>query len=263
MTHSFLAYIDEAGDDGLAKYREPGKHGGSSHWLILSACIIRKTNSLEAVSWRNEILSKTQREGKDLHFVNLNHGQRVVAAQCLSEKPIRITNVLAAKKPIPDGIYGAKNQLYFYMTKYLIERISWLCRDLRPRVPEGNGQVAITFSRRGGMSYNDFRDYLLKLKENKIEDVRIHWPVIDINAVYAQDHSRIAALQLADVAASAASSAVEYDRYGNCEDRYLKSLKPITYNNNGKFLGYGIKFVPKHQDCGLCKQQSRVLDEFK
>jgi len=131
MTHSFLAYIDEAGDDGLAKYREPGKNGGASHWLILSACIIRKTNSLEAVAWRNEILEKTQKDGRELHFVNLNHGQRVAAARCLSEKPVRITSVLAAKKPIPDGIYTEKNQLYFYMTRYLIERISWLCRDMR------------------------------------------------------------------------------------------------------------------------------------
>ena len=106
---------------------------------------IRKSNSLEAVGWRNEILGKAQKGGKELHFVNLNHGQRVVAAQCLSEKPVRITSVLAAKKHIHGGLYTDKNQLYFYMARYLVERISWLCRDMRPRVPEGNGQVGIVF----------------------------------------------------------------------------------------------------------------------
>lgn len=257
MTHSFLAFIDESGDDGLGKYREPGKSGGASHWLVLSACIIRKSNSLEAVGWRNEIL-----RGKELHFVNLNHGQRVVAAQCLSEKPVRITSVLAAKKHIRGELYTDKNQLYFYMARYLVERISWLCRDMRPRVPEGNGQVGIVFSRRGGMSYSDFKNYLLKLKNNQNSNVRIHWPVIDIDAVEAQDHSRMAALQLADIAASAFSSAVEYDRYGNCENRYAAVLKPITYKHKGAFIGYGLKFVPNDEDCGLCPKQSRILAEF-
>ena len=153
MPHSFLAFIDEAGDDGFAKCREPGKNGGSSHWLVLSACIIRKTNSLEATIWRDEILQKIQKDRRYLHFKDLDHSKRVVAAQCLSEKPVRITSVLASKRFITGDIYKKKNQLYFYMARYLIERVSWLCHDLRSRVPEGNGQVAIIFSRRGGMSY--------------------------------------------------------------------------------------------------------------
>lgn len=82
------------------------------------------------------------------HFAKLNHNQRVVAAQTIAGKPLRAMSVLAAKRPIHRDIFTEKNQLYFYMTRYLIERLSWLCRDLRPRVPEGNGQVAITGLRR-------------------------------------------------------------------------------------------------------------------
>jgi hypothetical protein len=42
MPHSFLAFIDESGDDGFGNYREPGKSGGASHWLVLSAGHLQK-----------------------------------------------------------------------------------------------------------------------------------------------------------------------------------------------------------------------------
>ena len=160
-------------------------------------------------------------------------------------------------------MYVEKNQLYFYMTRYLIERLSWLCRDLRPSVPEGDGRVAITFSRRGGMSYDDFRNYLRKLKADTSGDVRIHWPVIDIDAVDAQDHSRNASLQLVDAIASSFAAGVEPDRYGNCEPRYAELLKPVTYHRGSNYLSYGVKIVPKHEDCSLNQQQMNFIEIFK
>ena len=158
MAHTFVAFIDESGDDGLKKFRVPGSRGGASTWLVISACVYRAQYSLEAVKWRDEILGRMpEKKKRELHFKDLSHQQRVVAAQVLGSKPIRTVSVLAAKKPIPQGIYDQKNQLYFYLTRYLLERVSWLCRDMRRRAPEGDGRVAITFSRRGGMSYGDFR----------------------------------------------------------------------------------------------------------
>src|SRR5690606_12124186 len=143
---------------------------------------------------------------RELHFANLNHGQKLDAVQTLAVKPVRAISVISCTDKIPEGVYSKKNQLYFYLCRYLIERVSWLCRDMRPGVPEGNGQVAIMFSRRGGMNYNDFRDYLTRLKNKGREGSSIHWPVIDISAVDAQDHSRNASLQLADIVASSISS---------------------------------------------------------
>lgn len=262
--HSFIAFIDESGDDGLSKFREPGGNGGASSWLVISACVFRKTNSLEAIRWRDEISNKfTEKQKRTLHFLNLNHNQKVVAAQVIGSKPLRVLSVMAAKRPIPAGMYAAKNQLYFYMTRYLIERLSWLCRDLRPNVPEGDGRVAITFSRRGGMSYDNFREYLRKLKLDSKGDVRIHWPVIDIEAVDAQDHSRSASLQLVDAVASSFAAGLEPDRYGNIETRYAELLKPVTYNLRNNYLSYGVKIVPRHEDCFLSPQQQKFIDVFK
>lgn len=264
MTHTYFAFIDESGDEGLDKpFRGIGDEGGPSNWLVISACLFRKTHSLDAVDWRDEALSKMPKQKRQLHFAKMNHGQKLATVQTLATKPLRSLSVIAAKQPIPEGIYTGKNQLYFYMTRYLIERLSWLCRDHRPHAREGDGRVAITFSRRGGMQYDAFRAYLEHLKNDTSGDVNIHWPVIDIDAVTAADHSRSASLQLADVIASAFAAGFEPDRYGNCEPRYAETLKPVTYNRGKNFLSYGVKLVPKPEDCGLNAQQIKMLEIWK
>ena len=265
MTHSYLAFIDESGDDGLDKFREPGGRGGSSSWLNnLSLPIPAGAWPRRGCLARDEISGKMpEKKSRSLHFTELNHNQKVVAAQTIASKPLRAMSVLAAKRPIPKGIYTDKNQLYFYLTRYLIERLSWLCRDLRPRVPEGDGRVAITFSRRGGMSYDAFREYLRRLKASNDQEVKIHWPVIDIDGVDAKDHSSSASLQLADAIASSFAAAVEPNSYGNCELRYAEILKPVTYQRKGNFLSYGVKVVPKPDDCGLNDEQKRLIELFK
>lgn len=262
MASTFLAFIDESGDDGLVKFREPLGRGGASHWLIISACVVRQIWGLEIVSWRNEITSRVfsrKQQKPHLHFADLDHPQRVVAANVLASKPVRVTHILAAKKPIPDGIYTRKNQLYFYITRYLIERISWLCRDYRHKAPEGDGRVAITFSRRGGMSAEDFAGYLRRLQTQETE---IHWPVINLDAITAADHSTSASLQFADIAASAIAAGVDPDFYGNCESRYAEIIKPVTYQRRGNYLSYGLKAVPPHQKCGLSDEQHRLFQLF-
>ena len=260
MSHSFLAFIDESGDDGLAKFRQAGAEGGSSHWLVLSALVMRQSNSLAAVRWRNEIRSRLEQKPKDLHFVGWNHSQRVEAARCLSQLPVRLVSVMVYKKHVSAETFSGKNQLYFFMARFLVEQLSWLCRDFRRQVPEGNGQLAITFSQRGGMSYPDCRDYLERLKN---EETKIHWPVIDVAAVDALAHSRSASLQLADVATSSFAAAMEPDRYGNCELRYALSLKPVTYSRAEQYLGYGVKIFPHEETCALTPQQISFLDVFK
>lgn len=265
MAASFLAFIDESGDDGLSgNYRQPGRRGGSTQWLIISATIVRQERSKSLVGWRDEILAQMpDKKNRNLHFAQLNHGQKLAAVRILSQKPLRIVSVLAAKPPIPEGTYPDKNQLYFYMTRYLVERVSWLCRDYRRYAPEGDGTVAITFSRRGGMSYPAFRDYLTRLRGDASGTVRVHWPAIDISAVDAQDHSRLAGLQIADVGASAMAAIVEPDFYGNYEPRYGRTLKPVVYNRNRNYLSYGLKVVPRSDQCGLNDEQASNLAEWE
>ncbi len=248
MSHSYIAYIDESGDDGLnTRFRQPSGDGGASHWLVLGATVWRISRDLDMVRCAKQIASQlpTRKQVKPLHFADLDHSQRVMAINTLtSAQKFRVCAVCAYKPIIPAGTYTEKNQLYHYMARYLVERISWLCRDLRPQVPEGDGSVKIIFSRRGGMNYGDFRAYLGRLKQKDDPEIKIHWPVIDIQGVEALDHGTRFGLQLADLAVSGLRAAIEYDRYGNLEPRFATMLKPAVYCRNNNYLSYGAKLVP-------------------
>ena len=264
MAHSFIAYIDESGDDGLSgRFRVPGKHGGSSHWLTIGAVVWRFSRDLDATGWAREILAQMPtRQRQVLHFKDLDHAQRIMAINGICARPMRMACVIANKPVIPEGTYGGKNQFYHHMSRFLIERISWLCRDMRPSVPEGDGRVKITFARRGGMSTDDFKNYLLRLRGADDPDIQIHWPVIDIDGIIARDQPSRYGLQLADLAVSGLTWALEPDHYGNCEPRFARALKPIVYNRNANYMSYGTKMMPPARQLFLTEQQRSFLDIY-
>lgn len=267
MAHSFIAYIDEAGDDGLApdKYRVPGRGGGSSHWLSIGATVWRQSRDLDAVQWAKAIKDQlpAQKRKKPLHFKDLDHPQRVMAIGGLCSRPMRVILVLANKPVIPEDAYTKPHQLYHYMCRYLLERVSWLCRDMRRTVPEGDGRVKIVFSRRRAMNYDDFQAYIQRLKDANDPDIRIHWPVIDIAAIEAQDHGSRFGLQIADLVTSGITAALEPDYYGNVEARFARMLKPIVYNRTNNYLSYGAKLVPLADQIPLSDQQNEFVEIFK
>ncbi|MCY1126908.1 DUF3800 domain-containing protein [Frigidibacter sp. RF13] len=263
MSHSYIVYIDESGDDGLAKFRNPGASGGASHWLVIGACIVRASRDLELVTLRDSIKSECapQKQGRSIHFKDFNHNQKRRAAQIISGKPVRFAVVAGLKTAPEASVFAAKNQLYFYLTRYLIERVSWLCRDLRPLVREGDGRAKIIFSRRGGLSYDGFKEYLRRLRDSP--ETSVHWPTIDIEAVEAQDHSRKAGLQIADCGVSAVAAALEKDVYGNVEGTYIRELAGNIYNRNGNYLSYGLKLLPNIEKAHLDPAQTEILLRFR
>lgn len=263
MTHSFNVYIDESGDDGLSNFRQPGAGGGASHWLAIGACIVRSSRDLELVALRDKIKNecRPKTKGRAIHFKDMNHNQKKRSCQIISGEPLRFSVVLGLKNTEAAEKFVEKNQLYFYLTRYLIERVSWLCRDYRKTVKEGDGRAKLIFSRRGGLNYDAFKRYLEHLRTNV--ETEIHWPTIDIASVDAQDHSRRAGLQLADIGTSAVAAAIEHDKYGNVEDAYINEIRPNIYNRGGNYLSYGLKFLPKLQQAKLSEAQSRALGNFK
>lgn len=258
MSHTFVAYIDESGDDGLRKLRDRN-HGGSSRWLALSCCVVRRANDLQLISVRNSILSEIQRtKTRHLHFADLNHHQRLAACRILAQAPVRLINVLSNKSTVPQlhAFRTDKSKLYWYLGRYLIERISWLCDDAAVEEPK---RVKIVFSNRSGLSYEEFREYMTVLKTQC--DTQIRWHVIDIDAIESRPHTQLAGLQLADCGASAFYAAVEPTRYGDYEPRYAEMLKPVTYRRRRNFLSYGVKIVPNVSV--LNQHQQRLLDIFR
>lgn len=247
MKSSFVAYVDESGDEGFV-FNADGT--GSSRWFVVSAAVIRQTNDLQMVSCLKEVRAVLNKEPKTpLHFVDLKHEQRVPYIRRVGELPIRTVNVLVYKPLIsePEKFQNMKYLLYRYATRLLLERVSWLCRDHR-KPEEGDGFCEVIFSNRSNMSYDDIRDYLrllLKQSEANPSQVQIDHTVIDPDRIRAVEHSKLAGLQVADAVASGFHFALKVNRYGETETGYLPHLKKTIYRHKAVPLGYGLKFWPE------------------
>jgi hypothetical protein len=242
MSSSFVAYVDESGDEGFT-FRPDGS--GSSRWLVVSALVLRKTNDLQVVQAAREARTLLNKPDKyALHFRNLKHEQRVPIARLIGQMSVRTVSVLVHKPSIaePEVFQQRAYALYRYASRLLLERVSWLCRDNR-KTGEGNGKVELIFSNRSAMSYEDLCGYLCELRNDRDgREVRMDWDVIDPTLVKAINHDQLAGLQLADAVATSAYYAVNPNLYGDVEDRYLRLLAPTIYRREGQVEGYGMKF---------------------
>lgn len=247
MKPSFVAYIDESGDEGFV-FNEDGT--GSSRWFVLSAVVIRQINDLRMVSCLNEVRGVLMKPPKaPLHFADMKHEQRVPYIRRVGDLPIRTVSVLVYKPLIaePETFQNTKYLLYRYATRLLLERVSWLCRDQR-RPAEGDGFAEIIFSNRSNMSYGEIRGYLRLLlgqAEDDPQKVQIDRTVIDPERIRAVEHSILAGLQVADAVASGFHFALKVNRYGETEPSYLPHLKKTIYRHREVALGYGLKVWPE------------------
>lgn len=240
-SHEFVAYIDESGDDGLKKYRAIGNSGGASRWLVLGCCLVRTSNDMGLIQHRDRIAALiNQTQQRDIHFRMLKHPQKRIVSHELGKLPVRLLHVLSCKQHIPDpSIYCRKGQLYWYLCRLLIERISWCCWvNHRTRSP----LVKLVFSTRGGMKYQEFRDYVTRLRT---ADTHIDWRTVDSSEEYirSEQHARLAGLQFADITAASFAEAIEPNIYGTFESSYALALKPRVYQRNGNFRSYGVKIL--------------------
>jgi hypothetical protein len=240
--HSFVAYIDESGDEGFKFSR------GSSDWFVLTAVVIRKDNDTPAVKLVDTVRARLKKDPKKaLHFRNLSHGHKVPYIGEIALAPIRTISIAVHKPSLNEPEkFNERYRLHHYSVRLLLERVSWLCRDTHHPSRGGDGSVKIIFSNRAGMSYQEIKDYLELLRRNaELWDVRIDWNVVKTSQISANVHSQRNGLQIADAVASGIYSALQETEHGYTEDRYVRMLKPVMYTHKGECLGYGLKFWPR------------------
>lgn len=241
---TFVVYIDESGDEGFCF------NDGSSRWFVVSAVVTKKSSDLDTVKLVDEVRSQLGKpEKKPLHFRDMKHEQRLPFIRKIANNHsnLRTVTVLVHKPSLKEPEkFQERYRLYFYSIRYLFERISWYCRDHKTHHDIGDGSAEIIFSNRSGMSYEDLKIYFETLKNQPgFMDVRIDWSVIKPEQIVAYTAGKRMGLQIADAIASSCFYAVELTRYGFTEDRYVRMLKPVIYNKDGDFIGYGLKFWPK------------------
>ena len=242
---SFVVYVDESGDEGFSFGR------GSTKWFVLSAVVTRKSHDLRTVKLVDEVRETLGRPPKlPLHFRKLRHEHRLPYIDSIARSRLRTVSILVHKPSLAEPEkFDQRYRLYFYSVRYLLERVSWLCRDSASSAETGDGSANVIFSNRSGMSYGEMREYLGRLERNsEAWGVTIDWGSVKIDQISAHTHGKKMGLQIADAVATGTFYAVESSRVGFTEDRYVRMLKPVVYHHDGRYIGYGIKFWPQQAE---------------
>lgn len=261
----YIAYIDEAGDDGFHKLATADK-GGQSRWLILGCCLVTSDVDKLLPGFRDSILSRfPKRRTRELHFRNLNHAQKVVTSQLIGGFPIEAALTLSNKATIPGSkwavTFAQKGYLYNYLLRWLLERVTQHCNLQNPKC-----SLRLVFSRRSGTDYQKMVEYLELMRGGRevMRPVRsINWNVFNIADIRVENHSKWAGLQIADCINSAFFSAVELNLYGNYETTYAENLRTRLITSGGTALNTGLTFVPSVTASKLDKLQEAFVLSFR
>ncbi len=239
--HSFIAYIDEAGDEGFI-FKDPPERA-SSEWFVIGATVIRSADESAAMEQMKGVIAPMEEKRKfPIHFSKLPHEARVAICHGLSKSKVFGIIVAGNKRQLdqPDHALDSDRHLYFYSTRFLIERISWLVRDCR-RQGEGNGQCKLVFSHCKNLSYSRLKTYL---KHLRTIPTHIEWNAVDVDNIEVLAHGKSVGLRLADSLVSGFYQGLELSQYSFSEGRYARMLKPIMYQHGGKYMSYGLKRHP-------------------
>jgi len=232
MSCSYVAYIDESGDEGFAF------GSGSSEWFVLSAVVTLKSEDLQTVQLVDRVRKQLGRpEHKPLHFRDLRHEHRLPLIAEISRASLRVATLLVHKPSLEEPeTFRQNSRLYFQATHELMERVDQLCQDARPRT--GDGTAEVVFSNRSGMSYENL---IQSLRTPRFEGTPIRH-----DQMYACTAGRRMGLQIADAVASGFFKAVEPTEHGYTEDRYARMLGTVLYRRGEACRErHGLKFWPR------------------
>jgi hypothetical protein len=238
-TPSFVACIDESGDEGFGSQCTP--------WFVLAAVVGLQARSPDMHELVRTIKKTTGcAEKTPLHFKKMKCDKREGAIRTLVEdrKLFRAISVLVHKGSITDPAgLREENRLYLYYTRYLLERISWLCRGSKEAREQryGDGTARVIFSCMNEVSTARLQDYLRNLRATQTE---IDWNYIRPDQIESMSAGKHAGLQMADMVA-AGFYCCDHPTMTRKTHRWAELLRPVMFRSKrGKYRGYGVKFCP-------------------
>lgn len=277
MPVRYVVYIDESGDTGLEIIKRPDNPRGATEWLVLSAFLVKIEDDSKMVAWTQDVQADFNSKRTDLHFNKLLPFKKSLVCSAIAKKHCRAFVVLSNKKNIEryknaNLDDGNKSWIYWWLARLLLERVTEFCEAQIPDERRDKDKLRIIFSRRGGLTYKDFEDYLWKLRWQSragtlwLNYKDLKWSVIDFDEIRVLDHKQRAGLQLADVVAGAFFEAVERNRGSveACDPSYAQALKPILARRpvTNSLLGFGIKPIPLPAWMNLTPEQKAVFNFY-
>ena len=257
---TFVAYIDEAGDEGFKFEKGSSGEKGSSEWLVLGAVILRRASEMPEIRLVDDVRARLNRGRKPdrqfpakkaLHFRDLEHDVRKYYAARIAKANLTSVVVLIKKQDLLAGNETSAEErevravLYDVAVLALIETISHHCAREYTADDTGDGSINLVFSSNGSVNYDKLRNTI----EGVLADPSAfsyegysEREVIRPAQVQAIMHSKSMGLQIADAVTSSYYYAVENSADGFTEDAYVRLLLPCAYQHSGKIYVHGVEF---------------------
>ncbi len=272
--YHYVAYIDEAGDDGL-KAVKPLSSPGASEWLILSAVVIRAEKQALLPEWVQSIKSEFKNHQRpDIHFTGLNPAKKARACEMMASFDARYFVIASNKKNMEGynnpfaGKIPSANWFYCWMTRLLLERVTKFVYDKSMAEFGEPRKLRVEYSARGGIRYSQMSAYYewMKLKKHNpyLPWGKIYFEVMHSDLLKVYPHLEREGLQLADVVASAFFKACDKHDTGACDPSFAKLLKPRMAREpdrlkGGQIAGYGVKLMPSMRVAKLDQDQADIF----
>ena len=229
----FNCYIDESGDEGI--------NTGGTRWFILGALIVPEHLDLQTsrmVPRTKAAIGKA--ENWTLRWSDVrSHDKKLRICQELLTEGWAFSCVVADKEhPVIRNAPGLRNKwaLYFYSTRFLLERLSWYARD------HAGQKASLIFEHRRNMDYDEMKEYL-QLLRNRDPPTEMAWANIDWKDFDVVTKGKSRLLQGADCLCGALSDALDWSPLGFVEPRYILSLGERFYRRGANLTSYGLKFL--------------------
>ena len=276
----YVAYIDEAGDDGLYRSLRPDDPNGASEWMVMSAIVVKAENDAATVTWLREIIDELdQHQVSHLHFRRLTEAKKSAVCARLAGYPLRCFTVMSHKqnmrnyRNISAEMARVNRTAWFFcwLSRLLLERVTAYCAHRAAKDHGGPRVVRIEFSDRGGVKIDDIKAYYRYLREQSrmgmlyIDRFDLAWSALDVQHLVVHPNRMRAGLQLADIASSAFFQAVERTQSGLTRPQPAKLLLPRVCQRptrHGGRYGYGLKIMPTWIPKSLPLDQREILDFY-
>ena len=273
----YIAYLDEAGDDGLVRVK-PADPDGASEWLVLSCVLIKASREAEVLPWLKSLISSFGRhQMTHLHFRQLRDEQKLVACQYISNLPVRIFTVASNKK----NMRGYENRsaamakinatawFYAWLVRIMTEKVSDYCSRKTIRDHKEIRTIRFEYASRGGVNTGDIAEYLRYLRDQDNlgmmhnNNHKPAWDVIDFSQIVTYPAKQRAGLQLADCVASSFFSGLEFTKEGTVRQDFAKILTDrMARSGKQRIYGYGFKVMPNYALTTVRPEQKRLLQHF-
>lgn len=257
----YVAYIDEAGDDGLKNVANADGYFGSD-WFVLSCVVARYNYTLRFPDLLEEARSSAgMPSGRDIHFVKLNNHKRNKICGILAASQIRWFAAISHKNNMrsyhnkrAQSVSKKRNTLYNWLTRLILERVTRYCHDdlIKLKQPVYPQALKVIMSSRGGLTHGDIGSYISKLWiQSRSSSLYLNKGYVDFDifapsGLSIKNNFDVAGLQLADIVASSIYKSLPQKIQSNPCSAFIDELLPRCAERNGMREEFGITFWPQN-----------------